>query len=279
MTHVAITGASSGIGAALVREFVQAGARVTMVSRRRAEMAALAESLGPRARIQIFVADLADVERATEWLAPAEAGFGPIDVLINNAGQQIVGPSAEVDFADIETMLALNLRSPMKLTRAVLPAMLARRDGTIVDVTSSAALAPVPGMWGYNASKGGLGAAAESLRGELRNTGVHIVAVYPGPVDTPMARAGYAAYPQTLATRILPEGKPDELARLVRSAVELKRPHVIYPSGYWLTRYFPGITRWFLDRVTPQVHSRAHQRALAAQAANLAPGLPERGTK
>lgn len=177
-------------------------------------------------------------------------------MLINNAGVQILEPSAEADTAALQDMLALNLTVPLLLTRAVLPGMLARGDGTIVDVSSMAALAPTPGMWGYNATKAGLAAASESLRGELRGTGVHVLTVYPGPVDTPMARAGYEAFPDSWVVRVLPQGTPTELARLVRSAVELKQARIIYPRSYTVSRYFPTVTRWFLDRTTPRLKPR-----------------------
>ena len=252
--HVVITGASSGIGAALVAEFVRSGARVTMVARREADMRALAKEVG--GQTQIFVVDLSRMEGALAWIAPAEAQFGPIDVLVHNAGVQLVEPAEEHDPEALQAMLRLNLLVPMALTRAVLPAMLERGDGTIVDVASVAGLAPTPGMWGYNASKAGLAAASESLRGELRSTGVHVVTVYPGPVDTPMARAGYAAYPESPMLRILPEGIPSELARRIRSAVDLKQARVIYPWLYSILRYFPAVARWFLDRLTPRPFSR-----------------------
>ncbi|MBL9042050.1 MAG: SDR family NAD(P)-dependent oxidoreductase [Myxococcales bacterium] len=255
--HVVITGASSGIGAALVAEFVRSGARVTMVARREADMRALAKEVG--GQTQIFVVDLSRMEGALAWIAPAEAQFGPIDVLVHNAGVQLVEPAEEHDPEALLAMLRLNLLVPMALTRAVLPAMLERGDGTIVDVASVAGLAPTPGMWGYNASKAGLAAASESLRGELRSTGVHVVTVYPGPVDTPMARAGYAAYPESPMLRVLPEGIPSELARLIRSAVDLKRARVIYPWPYSILRYFPAVARWFLDRLTPRPFSRQKQ--------------------
>jgi short-subunit dehydrogenase len=248
MTHVVITGASSGIGAALVAEYVKAGAAITMVARRKAEMEALAAQVG--GKTQIFAVDLCDVEHACDFLAPAAAHFGPIDVLINNAGMQLVELVTESDPRKTEAMIALNLSTPMRLTRAVLPEMLQRGGGTIVDVSSVAAFAPLPGMWGYNATKAGIAAASESLRTELRNTGVHVVTVYPGPVDTPMARAGFQPYPDWSRT-VMIEGDADELARRVRSAVDLKRHRVVYPSSYLFAGMLPAITRFVLHRFAP----------------------------
>lgn len=253
MTHVAVTGASAGIGEALVREFARAGAQVTLVARRRDLMEKVAAGAG--GTTQIFTADFADVDRCCEWLEPAQAAFGPVDVLVNNAGVQIVGAATAAPWEKVDSLMRVDLLAPLRLTRAVLPAMLARRAGTIVDVASMAAIAPTPGMFYYNAAKAGLAAASESLRGELRTTGVHVVTVYPGPVDTDMARAAYAALEETASARMAPKGTADVLARRVRRAVEKRRSRVIYPRLYVLARHFPGLTRWLLDRVSPPPRS------------------------
>lgn len=248
--HVAITGASSGIGAALCREFAAHGCNITMVARRRDVLERLSHDL-PR---ETFVVeqDLRDVRHAAEWIAQAEARLGPIDVLINNAGVQIIGDFCGVGSENTEAMLSLNLLTPLRLTAEVLPGMIRRGRGTIVDIASVAALAPTPWMAHYNASKAGLAGASEALRAELRGTGVHVVTVYPGPIDTPMAEAGYAAYGDAAPSKHLPIGTTKVLASRVRSAVERKRARVIYPRVYVLTRHFPGITRWLLDQLTPR---------------------------
>jgi len=255
--HVYITGASSGIGEALVREYARRGADVTMVARRRPLLEKIAGELGGKTRTRVVEADLCDVERAADPIAAAEAELGPIDVLINNAGVQIVASALRTDWDRAEQMLRLNVLTPLRLTQHVLPAMIARGKGTIVDVSSMAAIAPTPGMYFYNASKGAIGAASEGLRSEIRHTGVHVVTVYPGPVESPMEAAGRAAYEETATLRFTPTGKADVLARLVADAVLARRPRVIYPRIYALARHFPNATRWVMDRFTPPLRDRA----------------------
>ena len=248
--HVAITGASSGIGAALAREWAAAGAKLTLVARRKPLLDELAASL--QTQCQVAPHDLSVPEQAADWLAAAEAALGPIDVLVNNAGVQVIGPSGTIDIERAEAQLRTNLLSPLRIIRAALPGMLARKAGVIVSISSMAALAPTPGMTWYNASKGGLAAASESLRGELRKTGVGVVTVYPGIIDaTDMGKSGLASYQQTKLVALQPRGTPEELARLVRRAVEKRSARVIYPRVYHFTRWFPGATRFMLDRFTP----------------------------
>ena len=247
--HVAITGASSGIGAAIAREVAGAGANVTLIARRRGALETLARDLPGRAFALEW--DLADVARATECLTAAEARLGPIDVLVNNAGRVVVGPSAAIEPDDIRAVISLDLLVPLLLARAAMPGMLARGHGAIVNIASTGALAPNPGMSHYCAAKAGLAAASESMRGELRRTGVDVITVYPGPIDTAMLAAATAGYPVTRAVTGLPHAAPAALASRIRSAIEHRRARVIYPCVYSLFRHFPAITRWLLDRLTP----------------------------
>lgn len=248
MAHVLITGASSGIGEALAREFSRGGDAVTLVARRGEVLRALAAALPGKSHV--IAADLSDPARAVAVLDEATAALGPIDVLINNAGAQIVAPIQTVSAERADAMMRLDLTTPMRLTAAVLPGMLQRKSGVIVDIASLAALAPTPGMAYYNAAKAGLAAFSEGLRGELRGTGVHVLTVYPGPVDTPLARAAYDNYPPM--ARMLPGGRPEVLARRVRRAVLRRKTRVIYPLFYVLARHFPGVTRWLMDNFAPK---------------------------
>jgi short-subunit dehydrogenase len=248
--HAIVTGASSGIGRALAKRFAAGGADLTIVARRRERLEELAAEVP--SRCHVVAKDLSEPEGVDDWFAEAIAALGPIDVLINNAGVQVIGRTAEVDVERGEMSLRLNLFTPFRLTRAALPAMVESGQGTIVNIASMAALAPTPCMTYYNASKAGLAAASEALAGELRGTGVHVVTVYPGIIpDTDMGEHGLATYQESKLLTLQPTGSSDVLAELVHRAVARKRPRVIYPRANALARWFPGSTRWFMDRFTP----------------------------
>jgi short-subunit dehydrogenase len=247
--HVVVTGASSGIGEAIAREYLARGARVTLVARRREHLERIAAAGTGRAHVVCM--DLADANAAWTWVDEAEEALGPIDVLVNNAGVQIVKSAAETDWSDAERLLRLDLHVPLRLTTMVLKRMIPRRSGTIVDIASLAALAPTPGMFFYNAAKGGLAAASEGLRGEVKRHGIHVVTVYPGPVTSELEAAGRAAFQDGPTVRNVPTGSPEVLARMIADAIAKKKPRVIYPRMYGITRHLPNMTRWALDAFTP----------------------------
>jgi uncharacterized protein len=247
--HIFLTGASAGIGEGLARELARAGHSLRLVARRRDRLDALAAELG--VPCHVVAADLNDPEAAVALLGPAEAALGPIDVLINNAGQQVIGHSHLVPFADTRRVIELNLLTPLALTQAVLPAMIARRSGTIVDIASMAALAPTPRMLSYNAAKCGMAGASEALRGELMGSGVHVVTVYPGIIDTEMAAHALVAIESSWLLRMQPRGTTAGLASRIHHAIQHKKDRVIYPLPNALARWFPTITRWLMDRMTP----------------------------
>ncbi len=249
MPHVVVTGASSGIGEAIAREYLSRGANVTLIARRRDRLDKLAESATERTHV--VQADLGNPEVAFAWIDEAEKAMGPIDVLINNAGVQIVKSVLETSWEDAEKLLVLDLHTPLRLTQLVLKRMVPRKSGTIVDIASMAAIGPTPGMFFYNAAKAGLAAASEGLRAEMKPHGIHVVTVYPGPVTSDMEIAGRAAYEETAGAKYAPTGAPDVLARMVANAVAKKRARVVYPRVYALSRHFPNATRWAIDMFTP----------------------------
>lgn len=252
--HVVVTGASSGIGEAIAREYFSRNAHVTLVARRRELLEKLAAEGDGRGHI--VTADLSDPSQVTNWVEAAEAKNGPIDVLINNAGVQIVRSFTDTPFDAGAKLLQVDLIAPLMLSHFVAKRMMQRKQGTLVDISSMAAIAPTPGMAFYNAAKGGLAAASEGLRAELKPHGVHVVTVYPGPVKTPMESAGRAAYEESrLASMLTPVGEATVLARLVADAVEEKDPRVIYPFMNALGRYFPAMTRLLLDAFTPKMRA------------------------
>jgi len=252
--HVVVTGASSGIGEALAREYLKRGASLTLVARRKDRLEEIAG--GEASRCHLVGADLTDHVRACDWVDAAEKALGPIDVLVNNAGVQIVAPTVDTSVEDGERLLQLNVLSPLRLIKRVLPDMLARGRGSIVDIASMAAIAPTPGMFYYNASKAALGAASEGLRGELRGSGVRVMTVYPGPVRTPMEAKGREAYEQTAVMRLFtPTGEAAVLARKIADGVASGRARIIYPATYGLSRHFPNLTRFVMDRFTPPLRA------------------------
>lgn len=247
--HVIVTGASSGIGEAFAREWHRRGAVLTLVARRKERLDALAKELG--ARVSVIGADLSKPKLAEAALEAAERLTGPVDVLVNNAGVQIVAAAHETDPDEGEALLELNVATPLRLIRRVLPGMLERGRGTIVNVASMAALSPVPAMLYYNASKGALANASEALRGELAGSGVNVLTVYPGPVHTDMGDTAIERYEATLAAQLAPWGTTGELAELVVRGVELGRARIVYPRAYTSSLWFPNLSRWLSLKLAP----------------------------
>ncbi len=160
--HALITGASSGIGEATARYFAELGWELSLVARREDRLREIADELNVRTLVQH--ADLGGYERCAEVVKESESTLGPVDVLINNAGVLYVEPTVNVEPIRIKRIMTVNLISPMALVHHVLPSMLKRGRGTLVNISSVAGVTPTPGMCHYNASKAGLAAASESLR-------------------------------------------------------------------------------------------------------------------
>jgi len=196
---VLVTGASSGIGRAAALLFARRGALVKATGR---DQGALRDLAAASPRIEFRPADLIDAG-ATAGLAD---WAGPLDVLVNNAGAGWAGSFADMDDARVEELVALNLVAPVELTRAVLPGMLARGRGRIVNVASVAAHVGVDDEAVYAATKWGLAGFTESLRAELAGTSVGVSLVSPGVVRTAFFERRGAPYARTFPAPI-PAGR------------------------------------------------------------------------
>ncbi len=185
-----VTGASSGIGAAIARDLVGRGHGVTLVARSADKLAALADELGGTGvRVEALPCDLSDRLARTELLGRVEAlGLTP-DILVNNAGLSTVGPVAASDPDAEANMIEVDVVAVADLCTRFLPGMVARGRGAVLNVASTAAFQPLPGQAGYAACKAFVLSYTRSLSGELRGSGVSVAALCPGPVDTGFGEA------------------------------------------------------------------------------------------
>ncbi len=176
-----VTGASSGIGAEFARQLAAAGYDLILVARREARLKALAATLSQEHNVHVewLTADLA-TEAGISALAAHIAALPRLDLLVNNAGFGTGGAFAEADVAEQAAMLNLHMMAPMRLSRAALPGMIARRSGGIINVASLAGFMALPGSANYCATKAYLATFSQALAGETKRHGVRVQALCPG---------------------------------------------------------------------------------------------------
>ena len=204
--HAVVTGGSRGIGAAIAAVLAGAGARVTVVGRDVAALTEVAASLG--AAGQAEVADVADAGAVAAALARARARFGPVRILVNNAGQVETMPVAKMPQETWERLLAVNLTGTFLCSKEVLADMLAAKGGRIVNVASTAALRGYAYVAAYVAAKHGVVGFTRSLALEVATQGITVNAVCPGYTDTDIVRQG-------IAKVVAATGRPEREARAI----------------------------------------------------------------
>ncbi|MGO8500598.1 SDR family oxidoreductase [Rhizobium leguminosarum] len=209
-----VTGATSGIGRATVGKLREMGLTVYAVGRKAEALEELASESGAKP-VRADVRDTAEIVRQLHGI--------DVDILINNAG--ILSTRAtfsEIEPSEIDAMIDINLKAPMHLTRAFLPAMVERKRGHLIYIGSSGGQAPYPNMAAYGPSKAGLSLFCDNLRCDLLGTSVRVTEVVPGRVQTELYRTAMAG---NQARTLLYDGyrpiQPAHIASIISNAIEL----------------------------------------------------------
>jgi NAD(P)-dependent dehydrogenase (short-subunit alcohol dehydrogenase family) len=218
---VVITGASRGIGLAIARRFAALGDQLALNYLDDAQNlpAVIADAVAKGGDGIAIQADVSRNEQARSFIAQAEARFGHIDILINNAGILISVPSEQCSWEQWERTIAVNLSGTWSCLNAALPGMMKRRSGRVINISSELGLIGYPSYAAYSASKGGVIALTKAVAKEMAPYGVLINSVAPGPVETEMLIKDSTEYNDEVRVQIPLRrfGRPDEIAAMVEA--------------------------------------------------------------
>lgn len=229
-TTAIVTGASRGLGARLAEALASRGTALVLAARDRAGLEAARDRCAAHGHpIHVVPTDLADPEQLAALVDTAARLLGPLDLLLNNAGLEEIGFFEDLSADEIELHTRVNLLAPMQLARAVLPGMLARDRGHIVNMASVAGLAPMGFGETYGATKAGLVNFSRSLRASLRarGTAVRVSAVCPGFVEGTGMYAEQRVRYGFRAPGLVGSTGVDDVVRAVLRVIELDLPEVV----------------------------------------------------
>lgn len=248
-----VTGASSGIGAAVGKQFAHQGYRVVLAARRIERLESLAdeiEAVGGQALV--VQTDLFQFEDIQNLVAATISQYGQVDVLVNNAGFGRLKWLEQLDPAkDIQAQLQINLTATILVAREVLPHMIERRSGHIINMASLGGFVATPTYTTYSASKFGVRGFTEALRREVGVYGIHVTGVYPGGVRTEFKEHTGTDRKTGRTTPASLRLEPEEVAQAILKVVKHPRRTVILPWQMrfvvWANSHFPGIVDWIIE--------------------------------
>ena len=257
--HVLVTGASRGIGEAVARRFALEGARLSLVARQDALLKQVAASIGASA----FACDLSHPDTVKTLIGRVESENGPVDVLVNNAGIESVGYFPIAQEADVEAIYRVNLLTPVQLCRQVLPGMIDRGRGHIVNVSSLAGVGVFPGLAAYSSTKAGLSQFTAGLRADLKGLPIGTTLVELGPIPTDMLEDTRSYLPTDRSFRrfyrlgLLADVDRAQVAVDVVGAVQRDRRHLRHPKRAVLLAMLAEAPRRTVELVLSRVPPRA----------------------
>ena len=219
---ILITGASQGIGAAIAKNFAKEvkGVRLALVARNVTGLQTTAKACAKLgAKAGVYECDVSNAESVALMAGAVSRSFGPVDVLINNAGAFTMAPFVDTKVDEFDRMIAVNLRSAFLVTQAFLPAMLKRKRGDIFFLSSIAGLGAYPNAAAYCAAKFGVTGLAKVLRAETKDHGVRVCCVHPGATWSPSWEQS-GVKPE----RIMPA---EDIARAILDVFRLSRRTVV----------------------------------------------------
>ncbi|HEX6858582.1 MAG TPA: SDR family NAD(P)-dependent oxidoreductase [Caulobacteraceae bacterium] len=231
-----VTGAASGIGAALAAQLAAKGCDLALADRNGEPLKLVAaEARGYGVKVTEHVLDVADKKQLAAFVKAVLAEHGRVTLLINNAGVALMGRFDQLQLEEFEWLMDINFWGPVRLTHAFLPTLLAQPAAHIVNVSSIFGIVSPPGQTAYVASKFGVRGFSESLRHELDGTGVGLTVVHPGGVRTGIsssARIAGAVDPElgkeaTAAFNKMLRTSPQKAAEVILRAVERRQPRVL----------------------------------------------------